>query len=152
MVEYMWGLMTPNTSQIQSTLHLPLPSATGRYITKYGRFNDVYDAVQTYPLTVATVSHLYQLLWTNGQIQFAIDDVILMTCSKASLSCKHSASGSVYNFPAGTTWPFGTVATKYYLTMNLGIGGAGITNQNNALIPTSYDQTMQISSVRYLTP
>jgi len=150
LVEYMWEYMSSSSSEIQSTLHLPLPKANGLYLN--GTYNDNYAYVTTYPTTVASTSHLYQLLWTNAQIQFAIDNVIVMTCIKATLSCTPTVPNTLSSFPAGTTWSFGSVATKYYLTMNLGIGGNGITNSNNALIPTNYDQTMQVTSVRYLTP
>jgi beta-glucanase (GH16 family) len=150
MVEYMWQFMSSSTSEIQSTLHMPIPTTGGLYVNGTYNVNNAYSI--KYPTSVATTFHLYQLLWTNATIQFAIDNIITMTCTKATLTCSQAGSGTVSGFPAGTIWPFGTVATQYYLTMNLAIGALGITNSNNALVPTNYDQTMQVSSVRYLTP
>ena len=141
LVEYMWAYSTA----IQTSMHLPV-SANGTY-------SDAYEFVRTYPATVASTSHLYQLLWTNTAIQYAIDNIIIMTCEKATQACNPTDSSSPASFPVGAIWPYGNSFTQYYLIMNLAIGGGGgITNNNNALIPTSYDQTMQVFSVRYLTP
>jgi beta-glucanase (GH16 family) len=142
-VEYMAAFANPPNGVVQSTMHLPLAVAGGA--------QDHYEYEQAFPNSVNAV-HVYQLEWTTGEIRFAVDDAVILTCSKATASCAPLASGSPV-FPAGSQWPYGSVSQRYYLLLNLAIGGTcGISGSNNALIPPNYQQVMQVYSVRYLTP
>jgi beta-glucanase (GH16 family) len=145
MLEYMWAYTNGNPSQTQISMHLPQPLLPSGY-------SDHYEYTRSYVSGGANTMHLYQLLWTTTQISYAVDNSIVMTCTKATQSCSNLDPSSPASFPSGSIWPYGASYSNYYLIMNLAIGGAGITGGNTALIPSNYNQTMQVSYVRYMTP
>lgn len=131
---------------VQSTLHLPSGTPNPAYTDSYE-----YQKT-TLSNSISANFHLYQLAWTPGQIEFALDNQVVMTCTKATMTCTPTAPGSP-SFPASAIWPFGTTYSDYHLIMNLAIGGnLGAPSQNNNNVPSTYDQTMQIAEVRYMTP
>ncbi len=146
MAEWMGTYFSGQDAMVQSTLHLPTPGTTSPY-------KDTYEYQQaTLSSPIATSFHRYQLAWTAQQITFAVDDNVVMTCSKATMQCTPTLAGSP-SFPATAIWPYGASYTQYYLLLNLAIGGnLGAPGQNNANVPSNYDQTMKVSDVRYMTP
>ena len=137
MAEWLGKYFSGQDSLVQSTLHLPSP-ATGGYADNYE-----YQKI-TLSSPLSGNFHLYQLAWTPGQIEFAVDNQTVMTCTESSMSCTTIAGGS---YPANAIWPYGTTYTQYYLILNLAIGGnLGGTPAAN------FNQTMQVAYVRYMTP
>lgn len=144
LAEYLWRYASPANGVIQSTLHQPRPNGAGN--------SDTYEFVRVYPVNGVAAYHLYQLQWTADTIAFAVDDAVVMTCSRALLACTPTDPASP-GAPAGTVWPYGVSRRAYYLILNLAIGGnAGITNGDNRLVPAGYDETLKVAYVRYLTP
>ena len=145
LLEYMWAYANGNPNQTQISMHLP-------QVLSQNNYSDHYEYTRDYLSNSASNMHLYQLLWSENQIQYAIDNTVVMTCIKTLLSCSNLDPTSPTTFPIGSSWPYGSSYKNYYLVMNLAIGGAGITGANNALIPANYNQTMQVAHVRYMTP
>ena len=145
LVEYMWLYLAPSTTLMQTSIHLPSGANSP--------FADSYQYVRSnLSAPAGTTFHLYQLAWTATQINYAIDNSIIMSCLKATQTCTPRDPTSP-GVPAVSNWPYGTSFTQYYLLMNLAIGGnAGITGSNNSLVPANYDQTMVVNYVRYLKP
>ncbi len=145
LVEYLWLYLSPGDTVVQTSIHLPAGAASP--------YADSYQYVRTTLTSSASSAfHLYQLSWTAGQIEYAIDNSVIMTCVKVTQTCTPRDPTSP-GVPAVSSWPYGTTFSQYYLLMNLAIGGnAGITGSNNALVPANYDQRMVVNYVRYLTP
>lgn len=144
LAEYLWRYASPANGVIQSTLHQPRPTGAGNV--------DTYEFVRVYPVNGVAAYHLYPLQWTADAVAFAVDDAVVMTCSRASLACTPTDPASP-GAPSGTFWPYGVSQRAYYLVLNLAIGGnAGITNGDNSLVPAGYDETLKVAYVRYLTP
>ena len=146
MVEWLGRYFAGTDALMQSTLHLPSGTPSPAYTDSY----QYQTATLSSPLS--TSFHLYQLAWTPGQIAFAVDNQVIMTCTKSSMSCTPTVAG-IASFPASSIWPYGVTVSNYYLIMNLAIGGnLGAPNGDNTQVPGSYDQTMRIAYVRYMTP
>ncbi len=146
MVEWLGRYFAGQDSLVQSTLHLPSGTPSPTYTDSF----EYQKATLSSPLS--TSFHLYQLAWTPGQIEFAVDNQVIMTCTKSTMSCTPTVAG-IPSFPASSIWPYGTTAKNYYVIMNLAIGGyLGAPNGDNTQVPANYDQTMQVAYVRYMTP
>jgi len=145
LVEYMWVYLSPSNALVQTSIHLPA-GANSPYA-------DSYQYVRTTLAGGAGSSfHLYQLAWTATQIEYAIDNSIIMTCIKSTQTCTPRDATSP-GVPGVSNWPYGVGFSQYYLLMNLAIGGnAGISGSNNALVPANYNQSMVVNYVRYLRP
>ena len=146
MVEWLSRYFAGQDSLVQSTLHLPSGTPSPAYTDSY----QYQKATLASPLSGNY--HLYQLAWTSGSIEFAIDNQPVMTCTRSSMSCTPVAAG-VAPYPASAIWPYGNTYSSYYLIMNLAIGGnLGAPHQDNTQVPANYDQTMRVAYVRYMTP
>ncbi len=146
MVEWLSRYFGTQNSVIQSTFHLPSGVSSPAY-------TDAYQYVKaTLSTPIDTSFHLYQLAWTATQIQFAVDNTVLTTCSKSTLVCTPADPSSPL-LPASAFWPYGGIYQTYYLIMNLAVGGnLGAPNGNNSALPANYSQTMDVAYVRYMTP
>ncbi len=144
--EWFGTYFSGQNSTVQSTLHLPSGTPNPNY-------TDSYEYQQTtLSSPIAGNFHLYQLAWTPGQIQFAVDDQVVMTCTQSTMRCTPTVAG-LAPYPASSLWPYGTTYKSYYLIMNLAIGGnLGAPHQDNTQVPANYDQTMNVAYVRYMTP
>ncbi len=136
MAEWLGQYFAGQDSLIQSTFHMPSGNTNP--------YTDSYEYQKATLSTPVSSFHLYQLAWTPGSIEFAIDNQPLMTCTQSTMSCTPTSGGS---FPASSIWPYGTTYSQYYLIMNLAIGG----NLGGTPAP-GFDQTMQVAYVRYMTP
>ena len=146
MAEWLGTYFAGQDSLVQSTLHLPSGTPSPAYTDSY----QYQKATLASPLSGNY--HLYQLAWTSGSIEFAIDNQPVMTCTRSSMSCTPVAAG-VAPYPASAIWPYGNTYSSYYLIMNLAIGGnLGAPHQDNTQVPSNYDQTMRVAYVRYMTP
>ena len=135
MAEWLGSLFAGQDSLIQSTFHMPSGPAP---------YTDSYEYQKANLATPVSSFHLYQLAWKPGQIEFAIANQPLMTCTQSTMSCTPINGGNV---TAASIWPYGTTYSQYYLIMNLAIGG----NLGGTPAP-GFDQTMQVAYVRYMTP
>ncbi len=143
-MEWIGRYFAGQTALTQSTLHLPKSGASGPV--------DTYQYVKsTLASPVCGNFHLYQLAWTASQIQFAIDDNVISTCTKSNLTCTPVDPNSPAPDPAAS-WPYDAQKT-YYVLLNLAVGGnLGAPNGDNSQIPLNYDQTMLVDYVHYLRP
>jgi len=138
MAEYLSKYFSSNLT-VQSTLHLPSGTSApyaDQYIYKKATLSSAIDSN----------FHLYQLKW-NAQAQeidFSIDNTLVMACTKSSLTCTPSDGNAGLTLPS---WPYGATYTNYYLLLNLAIGGNLASTP-----PTTYNQTMNVAYVRYLKP
>lgn len=136
MAEWLGQYFAGDASSVQSTLHLPAGAAA-----PYGD-NYTYKKISGLS-SISANFHVYQLQWTADQISFNLDNQAIMTCYKSNLQCTPT-DGSA-GLPL-SHWPYGTDYAKYYLIMNLAIGG-----NLGGTPPGNYDQTMNVAYVRYMT-
>ena len=142
MAEYLARYFT-SASTVQSTLHLPA-GANAPYGDNY-----IYKQA-TLSSAVNTNYHLYQLKWTSQEIDFAVDNNVIMSCYKTTLSCSPNDGSANLTL---TSWPYGVVSNRYYVLFNLAIGGnLGAPGGNNLQVPANYDASMNVAYVRYMTP
>lgn len=144
MVEFM-SRYASSSSLVQTTFHLPSGTSAP--------YADAYQYQQATLATPASSAfHLYQMAWSASQIEFFVDNTLVMNCEKSTLSCA-PVNGTSPGVPATAFWPYGSTYRQYYLLLNLAIGGnLGIANSDNANVPTNFDQTMKVKYVRYLAP